>query len=181
EDIDVAAVLGKAIFGEALSNRWIPILGILLAHDLDLARVDQRLQEFILAGFILLGAIFALVALDAGDLYRGFRHSLDQFGSALALLAANSKRVKHHVSLGLSADGIVIVENDRHIRLGRSRQFAGREIGVGGSEEDYLRPLGNGVLDLRLLLGRVTLGVRDNAFDVRGFLLHRRNETRRIT
>ena len=74
----------------------------------------------------------------------------------------------------------MIVEHDGHIRLGRRRQFAGGEVGVGGGQEDDLRPLRNRVLDLGLLLGRVALGVRDDDFDVRGLLLHGRNEKRRV-
>ena len=77
EDVDVALVARQAVFGERLRLHRVPVLGVLLADHLDLARGDQRLEELVLAGLVLPRAVLALVALDARDLDRRLAHLAD--------------------------------------------------------------------------------------------------------
>ena len=181
EHIHIATVASQAVLGKGLCLDRIPVGGVLLAHDLDFAGVDQRLEEFVLSGFVLTGAVFALIAFDASNLHGRLVHLADQLGGTLALCTAHRQRIEDDMCVRLAAHRVMVVQYDGHFGCGRGCQAARREVCIRGGVDNHLGALRDRVLDQALLTRRVTLSILDNDLRLRGSFLHRFHEERRIT
>jgi hypothetical protein len=90
-----------------LGVRRIPVRYVVLADDLDLFSVDQRLQKFLLALFCGSRIELALVAVESGDLVRAALR--ERRNRVLSLRLADLQRAKLRVIGDGAATRLVLV------------------------------------------------------------------------
>ena len=134
----------------------IPVLDPLVGDDLDLAGVDEGLEDFHLAGADQVGVVVGGASAEEDEVAR----VLDG-DDALGLVAADVGVVEGYVGGDVGGLDQAVVGDDLDALLGDLVDRGGEGVAVFGDGDDDLGALGDHVLDLVVLELGVVVGFLD--------------------